>query len=66
VFVIFAPTPFKGYPSSSPHSSRFSSGATALARDDRQALTRMSAARALNVNENWDVAVATLVYKYVT
>src|SRR5712691_6544528 len=57
---------FKGYPSSSPHSSRFSSGATAPVRDDRQALTRMSAARASNVNENGDVAVATRVYKYVT
>ena len=46
--------------------SRFSSGATVLARDDRRALTQMSAAQALNANENGDAAVASRVYKYLT
>jgi hypothetical protein len=46
--------------------SRFSSGATAQARDDRRAPTQMSAAQALNVNENGGAAVASRVHKYVT
>ena len=46
--------------------SRFSSGATAQARDDRRAPTQMSAAQALNANENGGAAVASRVHKYVT
>jgi hypothetical protein len=46
--------------------SRFSSGATVLARDDRRAPTQMSAVQALNANENGDAAVASRVHKYVT
>jgi len=66
LFVIFAPTPLRVIRVRVLIFSRFSSGATVLVRDDHQALTRMSAARAVNVNENGDAAVATRVHKYVT
>jgi hypothetical protein len=46
--------------------SCFSSGATVLAHDGRQALMQMNAAQALNANENGAAAVASRALKYVT
>jgi hypothetical protein len=45
---------------------RFSLGATALARGDHQAPMQMSAAQALNANENAGAAVGNRVHKFVT